>query len=129
MLTWNVNRHVKKINGIDFIETIPEYYLTFLSETWLSNQHTINLDIKGFENIQIYGKKLAELRKDGIVVDELFISGANLKKILVVETREEGIKDKNNLFHFEEDVFICHAYISPVCSTVLNDRDLIFLRK
>ena len=91
MLTWNVNRHVKKINDIDFIETIPEYYLTFLSEAWLSNQHTINPDIKGFENIQIYGQKTRRIKKGRYSGGLANYFWSKLKKVLVVETREEGI--------------------------------------
>ena len=31
-----------------------------------------------------------------------------------------------NLFHFNEDVFICNLYIPPTCSKVLGDRDFDF---
>ena len=47
----------------------------------------------------------------------------------MIEKNDFGIvwlKISCNIFHFNEDVFICFNYIPPVTSKVLRDRDFDF---
>ena len=61
---WNVNGLVRKINDVDFLDILDHYDLILLSETWISNKHTINLDIKGFESYHIFGQKTRGVKKE-----------------------------------------------------------------
>ena len=66
MLAWNVNGLARKINDIDFVDKIKQYDLILLSETWISNKHSINLEIQGFDNFQIFGHKTRGVKKGGM---------------------------------------------------------------
>ena len=53
-------------------------------------------------------------------------------KISVVENNNFGIiwlKLDRNLFVPNEDIYICHTYIPPVCSKVLNENDIDFFEE
>ena len=53
-------------------------------------------------------------------------------QISLVETHDNDIiwlKINQKLFHFNENVFICHLYIPPACSRVLQGRDFNFLKR
>ena len=39
------------------------------------------------------------------------------------------LKLNGELFLFNEDIYICHTYIPPVCSKVLNENDFDFFEE
>ena len=53
-------------------------------------------------------------------------------KISIVEKNDFGIiwiKLSNEVFHFNEDVYLCYVYIPPTSSKVLKYKDFDFLKK
>ena len=124
---------MRKLSGEDFISYIRCYDLILLSETWTSKKHTTDLEIQGYDSFHIYGHKSPGVRKGrqsgGISV---YYRNCLKHKLSVVEQNNLGIiwlKLNGELFPFNEDIYICHTYIPPVCSKVLNENDFDFFEE
>lgn len=107
---------------------ISEHDVVLLSETWLSNTECLNLEIDGYSCDHIFGNKSVGTRKGrfsgGI---SIYYKNCYRDKIHIVEKHQCGImwvKVQNDLFKFDEDVFICSLYIPPHSSKVLNSHDI-----
>ena len=90
----------------------------------------INLEINGYKCDHVYGQKSRGVRKGrqsgGITV---YFREELSDKISIVEKHDFGkmwIKISNELFHFNEDVYLCYIYIPPTNSKVLKDKDINF---
>ena len=112
---------------------INKYDIILLSETWISDKHILNLEINDFESFHIYGQKTRGVKKGcqsgGI---SIYYKKELKEHISVIEKNDFGIvwlKISSNIFHFNEDVFICFSYIPPVTSKVLRDRDFDFFEE
>lgn len=109
------------------------YDLILLSETWISNKHLVNLDIDGYESFHLFGHKSIKTKKGrqsgGISV---YFRKELKNKISIAEKNDFGIiwlKIDHDLFLFDEDIYICHTYIPPICSKVLIDKDFDFFEE
>lgn len=101
-----------------------------MCETWTNSKNATDLEVQGYSSFHIYGQKSPGIRKGrqsgGISV---YYRNCLKDKISVVENNNLGIiwlKLDHDLFVFNEDIYICHAYIPPVCSKVLNENDIDF---
>lgn len=99
-----------------------------MSETWISKNNTTNLDILGFKCVHAYANKSHGVKKGrysgGISV---YYRDSISDKITVVEKNNIGIiwlKIDNELFSFDQNVYICNAYIPPNNSKVLDNREI-----
>ena len=133
MIAWNVNGLIRKLGDIDFVDTINKFDVIFLSETWISGKHVNNLELQNFESYHIYGQKTRGTNKGrysgGISV---YYRSVLKDHISIVDADRNGIvwlKIDQNLFEFNENVFICNLYIPPKGSKVLRDRDIDFLEQ
>ena len=104
-----------------------------LGEKWLSEKHLINLDINGYRRVHIFGQKSHGVKKDRQSCGISVYFREELKdKILVVDKNDCGIiwiELSNELFHFNEDVYLCYVYIPPTSSKVLKDKDFDFFEE
>lgn len=121
------------MSDVDFIESLNSYDVILFSETWISDKHLINLEINGFDSFHIFGHKSHGVKKGrqsgGISV---YFREQYKNKISVIEKNNFGIiwlKFHHDLFRFNEDVYICHAYIPPASSKVLIDKDFDFFEE
>ena len=128
MISWNIHGLKRKLGDIDFISLVNEYDVVFLSETWISDSETVNLDIDGYSCDHVYGNKSRCTRKGrfsgGISV---YYTNCYKDKIQIVDKQQCGIlwlKIQNDVFLFAEDVYICNLYIPPYGSKVLNSQDI-----
>ncbi|MEW8339081.1 MAG: endonuclease/exonuclease/phosphatase family protein, partial [Candidatus Thiodiazotropha taylori] len=132
-MAWNINGLIRKLSDVDFIESLNSYDVILFSETWISDKHLINLEINGFDSFHIFGHKSHGVKKGrqsgGISV---YFREQYKNKISVIEKNNFGIiwlKFHHDLFRFNEDVYICHAYIPPASSKVLIDKDFDFFEE
>ena len=129
---WNVNGLSRKLGDPDFLEIIQKYDIVLLSETWLSQNTHINLDLKGFKAYHLYGNKCTNVRRGrysgGL---SIYVKDKFEKKISIADKHQSGIiwvKCDKSLFTFNEDVYVCFTYITPRGSvyTDYNDFDFFF---
>lgn len=114
---WNVNELHRKLADTDFLDFLKSYDIVFLSETWASEKHLTNLSIQGFESVHVFGQKNTGVKK-GRLSGGLAVYYKNELKndISTIEINNVGIiwiKNNQNIFSFEEDLYICHTYIPP----------------
>ena len=102
--------------------------MLLLSETWIGNSENTNLDIEGYSCEHIFGNKSRGTKKDrfsgGISV---YYKYCYRDKIHIVEKHQCGIlwlKIQNDVFQFNEDVYICNLYIPPHGSKALNTQEI-----
>ena len=100
------------------------------SETWLSSSEQLNLDIQGYTCDHLYGNKSAGAKRErysgGI---SIYYKNYLKNSIHIVEKNQCGVvwvKIQNDVFSFQEDVYICNVYIPPSNSKVLNQIDDIY---
>lgn len=133
ILSWNINGLKRKLCEQDFLDYLNEYDIVFFNETWLSKHDTYNFDINNFCVEHIYGNKSKNIRKGRFSGGISFYYRSNLKKhVKIVEKNDYGIlwvKISAELFDFEEDVYICHTYIPPIDSKVLNYANFDFFEQ
>ena len=106
---------------------ISEYDITFLSETWISKNTFLNLNVNDYCGEHILGNKSYNTRKGrysgGISV---YYRNHLRKYVTIVEKNQYGviwIKLSKELFSFNEDVYVCNIYIPPINSKVIpNDQ-------
>jgi hypothetical protein len=123
----------RKIHDPDFIDIIKQYDVILLSETWISTNTHINLNITGYNCDHLYGNKTSYTRKGrysgGI---SIYFKDSLNNFVKIIEKIQNGILwvelDKS-LFEFKENVYICHTYIVPNTSTVVNRDDFDFLEQ
>jgi exonuclease III len=125
-----VNGLARKLPDPDFIETLQTYDIVLLSETWLSENTHLNLDIQGFVSHHLYGNKTNNTRRGrysgGLSVYYKEIFG---NKISIVEKHQSGIvwlKCCKTMFTIDEDVYICYVYIPPKGSNVHDVNEFDF---
>jgi len=133
--SWNVNGLKRKLGDEDFINCLKSYYIVFLSETWISNDINLNLDISGFKSEHLFGKK-TKGKKSGRCIVEVFyfiIRPFLINLISIIDKNKNSIMwieiDKN-VFSHNTDVYICHAYRKPTATTCFRfKKDILrFLR-
>ena len=114
----------RKLSDLDFIERINENDadIYMFSETWLSSSEQLNLDIQGYTCDHLYGNKSAGAKR-GRYSGGISIYYKNYLKnsIHIVEKNQCGVvwvKIQNDVFSFQEDVYICNVYIPPSNSKV-----------
>ena len=102
--------------------------MLLLSETWIGKSENSNLDIEGYSCEHIFGNKSRGTKKGrfsgGISV---YYKNCYRDKIHVIEKHQCGIlwlKIQNDVFLFNEDVYICNLYIPPHGSKVLNTQEI-----
>ena len=54
----------RKLTDTDFLQSLQNFDIFFLSETWLSENH-INVDIRNYSSIHVYGTKKKPGTKKG----------------------------------------------------------------
>ena len=112
-------------NGFKYISS---YDLVFLSETWLSNKETMNFDIPGFCSELIPGNKTKNTTKGRYSGGLAFYYKNNLKNCTsIVKTNQTGIlwiKVNEQLFPFDQELYICHIYVPPTDSKVLTSSNI-----
>jgi len=109
------------------LNLISEYDIAFLSETWISENTFLNLNVNDYCCEHILGNKSYNTRKDrysgGISV---YYRNHLRKYVTIVEKNQYGvmwIKLSKELFSFNEDVYVCNIYIPPINSKVIpNDQ-------
>ena len=113
---------------VDFLQLVREYDVLLLSETWIGKSENSNLDIEGYSCEHIFGNKSRGTKKGrfsgGISV---YYKNCYRDKIHVIEKHQCGIlwlKIQNDVFLFNEDVYICNLYIPPHGSKVLNTQEI-----
>jgi len=123
-----VNGLKRKIADTDFCEFVSKYDIVFFNETWISDKNQTDLNIKGFDCNHIFGNKSRTTVKGrysgGLAV---YFKSYLSEYINVVKKSQEGLlwlKISPNILHSDKPAFVCHAYIPPTMSTVLNDVDL-----
>ena len=128
-MSWNINGLRRKIDDTDFLNTVTQCDILFLSETWLHNNSFINSDIDGFICDHLYGNKSANTSRGrysgGISV---YFKHHLKNKITVIEKNQAGIiwiKCCKSLFNIGIDVYIGHIYIPPKNSS-LNTNNIDF---
>ena len=104
-----------------------------MSETWLNEKHSENLSLQGFECIHVFGQKRTGVKKGRLSGGLSVYFKTELKKdISVIETNKSGIlwlKINETLLSSNNDLYICHVYIPPPGSRVLNDKDFDFFEE
>ena len=107
---------------------IKKHDILFLNETWISEKDQTDLNINGFNCEHIYGNKAQNTVKGrfsgGIAI---YYKSYLSKYITVVYKKQEGllwVKISPDILNTTKPAFICHVYIPPKMSTVLNDVDL-----
>ena len=112
---------------------ISQYDLIFLNETWISNKDTTNLNINGYISEHIPGNKSKNTTKGRFSGGISFYYKNDLKNVVkVVEKLQSGIiwvKIDKSLFPFNQDVYICHLYVPPSSSKVLNISEVDILEQ
>ena len=76
---------IRKLCDPDFVDTIKQYDIILLSETWLSEYTHSNLDIDGFLSYHLFGNKSARVRRgrhSGVL--SIYYKSALLNKITSV---------------------------------------------
>lgn len=94
----------------------------------MTKKDILNLDIQGYTCEHIFGNKSAGAKKGrfsgGI---SIYYKNCLKGKIKVLEKNQVGImwiKISNDVFFFDEDVYICATYIPPSGSKVLKSQDI-----
>jgi len=128
-----VNGLARKLSDSDFYDIINDYDIVFLSETWLSNNSHINLDIQGFHSEHLLGNNAINTRKGrysgGL---SLYYKQTLNNHIKIVEKDQHGImwvKLCKDLFDFQQDVYICNVYIPPNNSNVIDTINFDFIEQ
>lgn len=133
VISWNINGLKRKITDEDFLSYIADYDLIFLNETWLSKKETTNLEIKGFCCEFISGNKTRNTVKGRFSGGIAFYFKNDLKKYIKIVQKEQcgilWIKISAELFPFDQDVFICHIYVPPSASKVLQTSNIDLLEQ
>ena len=129
--SWNVNGLYRKLADADFLEYISHFHLLLFNETWLSSKDQSNLEIDEYKSVHIFANKSPGVRKGRLSGGiSLYSRQCYADKIKVVEQHQNGIlwiKIQNDLFHHDQDVFLCHVYIPPANSKLRkNDEFDIF---
>lgn len=119
---------MRKLSDVDFINYITEYDIILLNETWLTKKDNFNFEIQGYTCEHIFGNKSAGAKKGrfsgGI---SIYYKNCFKDKIKVIEKNQSGVmwlKILKEVFSFDQDVYICVAYIPPSGSKVLRSQDL-----
>ena len=124
---WNVNGLARKLCDTDFIEIVQSHDIIILTETWISKNSNINLDIKGYCCDHLFGNKSKHTKKGRFSGGISIYFRQTLKdKIQVIEKNQSGIlwfKICNSMFNFESDLYICSVYIPPKNSKVTTSLD------
>ena len=63
ILTWNMNGLSRKIQDQDFIHEINNYDIIILTETWLSKNTCVNLEIPKYNCKHLFGNKSRDTQK------------------------------------------------------------------
>ena len=128
MISWNINGLKRKISDQDFLSYIADYDLIFLNETWLSKHDATNLEINGFCSEFIPGNKTRNTVKGhysrGIAFYYKNTFPEFIKNVLKEQCGILWIKISKELFPFDQDVFICHTYVPPNVSKVLQSSNI-----
>jgi len=123
-----VNGLSRKLADPDFIDIITDYDIILLTETWISKNTNLNLNINNYTCIHLYGNKSPNVKKGRYSGGISIYYKNQLKNDLeIVEQNQCGIvwlKLKSNLFDHNEDVYFCTVYIPPNNSTVLDQNGI-----
>lgn len=110
-----------------------KYDLLLLSETWLTSKDGYNLEIEGYKCEHIFGNKSRNTRKGRVSGGiSVYYKSCLGDKIKVIEKTQCGIlwiKLLRDLFPVNEDIFICHTYIPPPSSKVINYEETDFFEQ
>ena len=62
----------RKLADADFIDYVGHYDVLFLSETWITNKETYNLDIQGYYSEDLFGNKSKGVKIGGSPTRKFF---------------------------------------------------------
>ncbi|MES9880358.1 MAG: reverse transcriptase family protein [Sedimenticola sp.] len=128
MLSWNVNGLSRKLVDPDFLEFVNNYDILFLSETWLAPNNCTNLNIQGYESDHIFGNKNPNTKKGRYSGGISIYYKASMKThVNILQKQQCGImwvKLSRDLFVRKHDVYMCHVYVPPSGSRVLDHAEV-----
>jgi hypothetical protein len=119
-----VNGLARKLSDTDFLNIINKHDIIILTETWISKNTNMNLEITGFESEHLHGNKSYNTNKgrySGGV--SIYFKSEFKNNIKIIEKNNCGIswiKICKSLFHENLDTFLCCVYIKPKCSKVID---------
>lgn len=124
LLSWNVFGLGEKLKDRDFVNTIIDYDMVCLTETWLSAQSDVNL--KGFRCIKRPRNKRRKKgrRSGGIILYFKKWLSNGIKEISKSHEDLLWVKLDRYFFGFDKDVYICIAYIKPNSCNIPNSAFL-----
>ena len=128
ILSWNIHGLKRKLADTDFLQYVSDYDIVFLSETWQSKTETLNFDISGFCGDIIPGNKSRNTtrgRHSGGFA--LYYKDYLKNYVSVVKKEQTGIlwiKISEELFPFDQNVFMCNIYVPPTDSKVFNSTNI-----
>ena len=110
------------------MDYFSNFYIVFLSETWQSKSETLNFDISGFHSDFIPGNKSRNTTRGrhtgGLAV---YYKDCLTNYIYIVKKEQSGIlwiKISEELFPFDQDVFMCTIYVTPTDSKIFNSTNI-----
>ena len=100
----------------------------FFNETWISKTENFNLDINSYFSEHISRNKSTHTYKGRYSGGISFYCNSEYKKyVQVIEKQQCGIlwvKISNELFNFDEDIYVCHLYIPPNNSKIFTTSEI-----
>ena len=104
------------------------YDLVILSETWLHDKISQNLEIQGYECFHLYGNKSFGVKKGRFSGGISVYFRSDLKPYIeILEANKNGVvwvKISENILALDSDIYLCSAYVPPKKSTVLASQDV-----
>ena len=115
ILAWNINGGLEnKLNCESFLNYLRTYDVIFLSECWISND--FNFTSEGYVCKAIPRSKSKGIQGGGLYVMIKESYSRHISVCEVVADTFVWIKFHGELFNFNEDLYMCGAYLPPANS-------------
>ena len=126
ILSFNVEGLKTKLDDPSFLELIQKYDIIILKETWKADTLKINLE-DFWDYSQVRPKHKNAIRHSGGIT---VLAKNHIRFVLkLVENTEVFLRLEKSLFQFENDIFLCGAYIPPNNTTPTITAKTDYFRK